>query len=114
MVIGGVLCVLVDSFTFETSDAVPSTYTYKMYKFLKRSTWERVILGNFASIFVSYLVFKMDKHQVNTRKTYPPNLAAMIICFLTSINMQMSSYFFSGSDFIQDPLWGWLGLFSSE
>ena len=36
MVVGGVLCVLVDSFTFETDDAAPSTYNYKMYKFLKR------------------------------------------------------------------------------
>lgn len=39
MVIGGVLCILIDSYTFETADAIPSTTSYKMFKLLRRATW---------------------------------------------------------------------------
>ena len=38
-----------------------------------------------------------------------------IVSFLNSINMTLSSYFFSGTDVMTSgSFWGWAGLFSSD
>ncbi|EAR82509.1 transmembrane protein, putative (macronuclear) [Tetrahymena thermophila SB210] len=114
MVIFGVLCVLADTLMYDPSEAPPSTVNYRNAKVYYRKPWQRLLFGNVTTLIVSYILFRMQNHRDESGKTYPPFLNQALIFAFTSVNMTMSSYFFSGSDLIHDSFWGCLGLFSSE
>ncbi|EAR82510.1 drug/metabolite transporter (DMT) superfamily protein (macronuclear) [Tetrahymena thermophila SB210] len=114
MVIFGVFCILADTLTYNSKEAPPSTKNYSNTYVYFREPWQRLIIGNLTSILVSFLMFKMSKHQAESRQIYPQFLSMTLVFLFTSINMTMSSYFFAGNYLFNDEFWGWLGIFNSE
>lgn len=49
-----------------------------------------------------------------TNATYPPHLRTFLVSLFNSINMTLSSYFFSGTDIFRGSFWGWFGLFTTD
>ncbi|KAL4479184.1 hypothetical protein ABPG72_009014 [Tetrahymena utriculariae] len=114
MVIFGVLCILADTLTYDPKEAPSSTKNYSNSYVYFRQPWQRLIIGNLTSILVSFLMFRMSKHQAESRQIYPQFLSMTLVFLFTSINMTMSSYFFAGNYLFNDQFWGWLGIFNSE
>ncbi|KAL4432765.1 hypothetical protein ABPG74_011586 [Tetrahymena malaccensis] len=114
MIVFGVFCILADTITYDPKEAPPSTKNYSNTYVYFRETWQRLIIGNLTAILVSFLMFKMSKHQAESRQIYPQFLSMTLVFFFTSVNMTMSSYFFAGNYLFNDQFWGWLGIFNSE
>lgn len=67
MVVFGILCVLSDTLTYDADEAPPSTNNYRNKLVLFRKPWQRLVIGNFTALLVSFLMFKMSRHQSEAR-----------------------------------------------
>ncbi|EGR27000.1 hypothetical protein IMG5_203400 [Ichthyophthirius multifiliis] len=115
LILLGILMILYDSYSLQFEDIYPSSLNYKMNKLFYREPWQRLLFGNFISLFASFVTFKMQPNASLALKVYQPYQATFFICIFNCLNISMSSYFFSGSDILSgSSMWGLLGLFSSE
>ncbi|KRX06184.1 hypothetical protein PPERSA_06066 [Pseudocohnilembus persalinus] len=120
LVILGIILIFIECINFTPEEIPPSSYNYIVQKYIHRNVWERCILGNGAALSISYILTKFAKNNAEVNQIYPPHLRMFLTFFFNSINLSLSSYFFSGSDLSNQnesekpDFWGWTALFSSH
>ncbi len=119
------IIISVDIYNLNVEELPSEIFTFRNpnFKYLFRSSWQRVFIGNLFMVELFFLytkktkkmtscaiASKMSKYTMDIKNIYPPFLSMFIISNLLCFKIAVYSYFFDGCSWSIDKKWGFFGI----